>query len=47
VFERLASGRVKPALALSLHTTKAALRAELLPRAPALTPIEPRAMNRG
>jgi 23S rRNA (adenine2503-C2)-methyltransferase len=38
VFERLAAGRVKPALALSLHTTKAALRAELLPRAPALTP---------
>ena len=39
-FERLAQGRVKPALALSLHTTKAALRAELLPRAPRLTPIE-------
>ncbi|MDT7834371.1 RNA methyltransferase [Aquabacterium sp. OR-4] len=43
VFERLLgpqAGRVKPALALSLHTTKPALRAELLPRAPALTPAE-------
>jgi 23S rRNA (adenine2503-C2)-methyltransferase len=39
-FERLAQGRVKPALALSLHTTKAALRAELLPRAPRLAPRE-------
>ena len=35
VFERLPQGPVKPALALSLHSTKAALRAELLPRAPA------------
>ena len=34
VFERLPLGRVKPALALSLHTTDAALRARLLPRAP-------------
>ncbi len=34
VFERLAEQAVKPALALSLHTTKSALRAELLPRAP-------------
>lgn len=34
VFERLALETVKPALALSLHTTDAALRAELLPRAP-------------
>ena len=33
-------GRVKPALALSLHTTKAALRAELLPRAPRIAPDE-------
>ncbi|NRT55435.1 RNA methyltransferase [Sphaerotilus uruguayifluvii] len=40
VFERLPQGRVKPALALSLHTTRPALRAELLPRAPALTPAE-------
>ncbi len=38
VFERLPLGRVKPALALSLHTTKPALRAQLLPRAPRLTP---------
>jgi 23S rRNA (adenine2503-C2)-methyltransferase len=34
-------GRVKPALALSLHSTKAALRAELLPRA---APFEPEAL---
>ena len=43
VFERLLSlpaGRVKPALALSLHTTKAALRRDLLPRAPRITPRE-------
>jgi 23S rRNA (adenine2503-C2)-methyltransferase len=39
-FERLGAGPVKPALALSLHTTKAALRATLLPRAPKLTPGE-------
>ena len=38
VFERLPLGRVKPALALSLHTTKAALRAQLLPRAPRFDP---------
>jgi 23S rRNA (adenine2503-C2)-methyltransferase len=38
VFERLPQGRVKPALALSLHTTRAALRRELLPRAPGMTP---------
>jgi 23S rRNA (adenine2503-C2)-methyltransferase len=31
---------VKPALALSLHTTDAALRAELLPRAPRIDPAE-------
>jgi 23S rRNA (adenine2503-C2)-methyltransferase len=40
VFERLPLGRVKPALALSLHTTKPALRTELLPRAPRITPAE-------
>jgi len=40
VFERLAAGRVKPALALSLHSTRAELRASLLPRAPAMTPAE-------
>jgi 23S rRNA (adenine2503-C2)-methyltransferase len=34
VFERLPLGSVKPALALSLHSTNAARRAELLPRAP-------------
>jgi len=34
VFERLAQEKVKPALALSLHSTDAALRAKLLPRAP-------------
>jgi 23S rRNA (adenine2503-C2)-methyltransferase len=39
-FERLLQARVKPALALSLHTTDAALRAELLPRAPRLSPRE-------
>jgi 23S rRNA (adenine2503-C2)-methyltransferase len=40
VFERLPLGPVKPALALSLHTTKATLRAELLPRAPRIDPAE-------
>jgi len=40
VFERLPRERVKPALALSLHTTKADLRAELLPRAPRIDPAE-------
>ena len=40
VFERLPRGPVKPALALSLHTTKAALRAELLPRAARLDPAD-------
>jgi 23S rRNA (adenine2503-C2)-methyltransferase len=38
VFKRLRQGRVKPALALSLHSTKPALRAELLPRAPRIEP---------
>ena len=40
VFERLPLGPVKPALALSLHTTKEALRAELLPRAPRISPVQ-------
>lgn len=40
VFERLPQGRVKPALALSLHTTRAELRAQLLPRAPRIAPEE-------
>ncbi|MCK6371463.1 MAG: RNA methyltransferase [Gammaproteobacteria bacterium] len=39
-FERLPLGAVKPALALSLHTTKAALRERLLPRAPRIAPEE-------
>jgi 23S rRNA (adenine2503-C2)-methyltransferase len=33
IFERLARAAVKPALAVSLHTTNAALRRKLLPRA--------------
>lgn len=37
-FERLPQGPVKPALALSLHSSDAARRAELLPRAPRLDP---------
>ena len=40
VFERLLQGRVKPALALSLHSSKAELRRELLPRATAMSPEE-------
>ena len=40
VFERLPQQRVKPALALSLHSTFASKRAELLPRAPRITPEE-------
>ncbi|WP_442965697.1 RNA methyltransferase [Ramlibacter sp. Leaf400] len=40
VFERLPRGPVKPALALSLHTTRDDLRAELLPRAPRITPAD-------
>ncbi len=38
VFEALPLQRVKPALALSLHTSFAAKRAELLPRAPRFDP---------
>jgi 23S rRNA (adenine2503-C2)-methyltransferase len=38
VFERLPQGRVKPALALSLHSTRADLRTQLLPRAPRFEP---------
>lgn len=40
VFERLPQGMVKPALALSLHTTDAALRRRLLPKAPDIEPAE-------
>lgn len=39
-FERLPLGTVKPALALSLHTTRPDLRAQLLPRAPRIDPAE-------
>lgn len=38
VFEALPRQRVKPALALSLHTTKPELREHLLPRAPKISP---------
>lgn len=40
VFERLPQGPVKPALALSLHTTRADLRRTLLPRAPRIDPAD-------
>jgi 23S rRNA (adenine2503-C2)-methyltransferase len=40
VFAQLPLGIVKPALALSLHTTRADLRAQLLPRAPRIDPDE-------
>jgi 23S rRNA (adenine2503-C2)-methyltransferase len=40
VFERLPLGPIRPALALSLHTTKPELRARLLPRAPRIEPAE-------
>ena len=38
VFDALPKQRVKPALALSLHTTKQELREHLLPRAPKISP---------
>lgn len=40
VFDRLPRETVKPALALSLHTTKPELRAQLLPKAPRIAPAE-------
>lgn len=40
VFDALPRQPVKPALALSLHTTKAELREHLLPRAPKIAPEE-------
>lgn len=40
IFARLPLGPVKPALALSLHSTRPELRRQLLPRAPLLTPAE-------
>ena len=40
IFERLPRGPVKPALALSLHSTRPELRQQLLPRAPRMDPAE-------
>lgn len=40
VFQRLPAGPVRPALALSLHSTDPALRRRLLPRAPDVHPRE-------
>ena len=40
VFQRLPLETVKPALAISLHSTKAELRTELLPKAPRIAPAE-------
>ncbi len=40
VFERLPQGVVRPALALSLHSMRAELRAQLMPRAPRIDPAE-------
>jgi 23S rRNA (adenine2503-C2)-methyltransferase len=40
VFEQLPRGTVKPALALSLHSTRPELRAQLMPRAPRIAPAE-------
>ncbi len=39
-FEQLHRQKIRPALALSLHTTRAELRRRLLPRAPDMTPEE-------
>ena len=39
-FERLREGRVKPALAVSLHTTDSVLREQLVPRGPRFDPAE-------
>lgn len=40
VFERLPQETVKPALALSLHSTRTEVRARLLPKAPRIDPAE-------
>ncbi len=40
VFERLPAARVKPALALSLHSTQPERRTRLLPRAPRIAPAD-------
>jgi len=37
-FDLLPQGRVQPALALSLHSTRAELRSQLLPKAPRISP---------
>lgn len=47
VFERLPQGTVKPALALSLHTTRPDLRATLLPKAPRIDPADLVALGEG
>ena len=47
VFEALPAGPVKPALALSLHSTIAERRAVLLPRAPRIAPDELVALAEG
>ncbi|MBE7927665.1 RNA methyltransferase [Pseudomonas saudiphocaensis] len=40
IFEQLPQQKIKPALALSLHSTDATLREALLPRAPRIDPAE-------
>lgn len=40
VFERISQAKVKPALAISLHSTDISLRRRLLPKAPDITPAE-------
>jgi 23S rRNA (adenine2503-C2)-methyltransferase len=40
VFDQLPRGTVKPALALSLHSTNPELRARLMPRAPRIAPAQ-------
>jgi len=40
VFEHLPLATVRPALALSLHSTRAEVRAKLMPRAPRIDPAE-------
>jgi 23S rRNA (adenine2503-C2)-methyltransferase len=44
-FALLPQGRVQPAVALSLHTTRADLRAQLLPKAPRISPPDLVAMG--
>jgi len=47
VFERLPEEKVKPALAISLHSTNAELRSRLLPQAPQINPAELVALAEG